>query len=54
MNTFLTNLLNNGTLPTVNVNVTIDNNTLLKLAGVLLTVTIIASLFHLAISKHSK
>ena len=54
MNTFLTNLLQNGTLPTVDVNVTIDNQTLLKLAGVLLAVTVIASLFHLAISKHSK
>ena len=54
MNSLIANLFNNGTLPTVNVNVTIDNNSLYKMAGVIVVSIIIGTLFYIAVTKHAK
>ena len=54
MNTFLDNLLQKGTLPSVDVNVTIDNSSILKLAGAFLTVVVIGALLHVVLSKQVK
>ena len=54
MNNVITDFLENGRLPAIEVNVTIDNNSLLKIAGVLVAAIIIGALFHAALSRHAK
>lgn len=53
MDTILNNILN-GNLPTVNVSVKIDNESILKLAGAFLSVVVIGALLHAVLTKHSK
>lgn len=46
MEKVLTNLFNKGELPTVNVQVTVDDKSVFKLAAAILTVSLIIMLLH--------
>lgn len=53
-NPLLDNLLNKGELPTVNVEVTVDDRSIYKIAFAILAVSIIAMLLHRIFDRHTK
>lgn len=47
-------LTTNGQLPTVQVNVTVDNQSIWKMAGAIVAALVVASLLHIILTKNSK
>ncbi len=52
--TFVDQLFNEGKLPDINVNVQIDNDTIIRISLAVFAVMVLSIFLHMAIAKHTK